>query len=207
MPEKPKERECILRKSIILTISTGTSLPIPAACESTKFSCNSSNLSPQDIVVLLKIAAKGNNKWLMKDLSAELNISASEISESLTRSVLAGLLADDKKKLMKTALLEFLQYGLAYVYPQHPGAIVRGMPTAYSAAPLSKSIISENPVVWSYAEGKYRGQAIEPLHPSVPVACMKDNKLYELLALTDALRIGKARERNSAIKELKERIC
>jgi hypothetical protein len=81
------------------------------------------------------------------------------------------------------------------------------MPTAYSAAPLSKSIISENPVVWSYAEGKYRGQAIEPLHPSVPVACMKDNKLYELLALTDALRIGKARERNSAIKELKERIC
>ncbi len=164
-------------------------------------------MRPHDIVVLLKIAAKGNNKWLMKDLSAELNISASEISESLNRSVLAGLLADDKKKLMKTALLEFLQYGLAYVYPQHPGAIVRGMPTAYSAAPLSKSIISENPVVWSYAEGKYRGQAIEPLHPSVPVACMKDNKLYELLALTDALRIGKARERNSAIKELKERIC
>jgi predicted transcriptional regulator len=164
-------------------------------------------MRPQDIVVLLKIAAKNNNHWLMKDLSAELNISASEISESLNRSVLAGLLSEDKKKLMKMALLEFLQYGLKYVYPQHPGAIVRGLPTAYSAAPLSKNIVSEEPLVWSYADGKKRGQAIEPLHPSVPAACMKDAKLYELLALTDALRIGKARERKMAMDALKERIC
>jgi hypothetical protein len=34
----------------------------------------------------------------------------------------------------------------------------------------------------------------------------KDVKLYELLALVDAVRIGRAREKEIAIKELKSRI-
>ena len=42
-----------------------------------------SGMRPHDIVVLLKIAAKEDQSWLMKDLSIELGISASEISESL----------------------------------------------------------------------------------------------------------------------------
>lgn len=42
-------------------------------------------MRPHDIVVLLKIAVKGDKSWLMKDLSFELGISASEISESLNR--------------------------------------------------------------------------------------------------------------------------
>jgi hypothetical protein len=163
-------------------------------------------MRPHDIVILLKIATKGKENWLMKDLSSELKISGSEISESLHRSFLAGLISSDKKKLMKTAILEFLQYGLKYTYPQQLGALVRGMPTAYSAPPLSEMIISEEPVVWPYAEGKVRGQAIDPLHPSLPLACLLDSKLYEMLALTDALRIGKARERKIAIEELKKRL-
>ncbi len=163
-------------------------------------------MRPHDIVVLLKIAAKGNQDWLMKDLAYELGISASEVSESLHRSTYAGLVSVDKKRLMKASLLEFLQYGLKYVYPQQPGAIVRGMPTAYSASPLSDVIESSDAVVWSYAEGTVRGQAIEPLHASVPKACLNDSKLYEMLALTDALRIGKAREKNIAMEELMKRI-
>ena len=43
-------------------------------------------MRPHDIVILLKIAAKGKTQWFMKDLSYELSISASEISESLNRS-------------------------------------------------------------------------------------------------------------------------
>ena len=166
-----------------------------------------SGMRPHDIVVLLKIAAKGKHPWLMKDLSHELSISASEITESLNRSRLGGLLSGEKKQLMKLALLEFLQYGLKYVYPQQPGALVRGLPTAYSAPPLSNEIISNEPIVWPYADGTVRGQAIEPLHPSVPKACSRDPKLYELLALADAMRIGKAREKKLAMEVLKERIC
>lgn len=165
-----------------------------------------SGMRPQDIVILLKIAAKKGQPWMMKDLSIELGISASEISESLNRSAYAGLLSNDKKKLMKLALLEFLEFGLKYVYPQQPGAIVRGLPTAYSAPPLSNVILSDDKIVWAYAEGTLRGQAIQALHPNVPKACLQDPYLYELLALTEVLRIGRARERKIALKELKSRI-
>lgn len=163
-------------------------------------------MRPHDLVILLKIASKGSSFWLMKDLAHEVKISASEISDSLGRSVYAGLLSSDKKKLMKAALLEFLEHGLKYVFPQHPGAIVRGIATAYSAPPLIHAIQSSEHVVWPYAEGTIRGQAIEALHPNVPAACLEDKDLYELLALADALRIGRKREKSLAIEELKKRL-
>jgi predicted transcriptional regulator len=165
-----------------------------------------SGMRPHDIVVLLKIAAKGDCSWRMKDLATELSISASEVSESLHRSAYAGLISADKKNLMSMSLLEFLQYGLKYVYPQHPGSIVRGMPTAYSAPPFNKEIVSKEAIVWPFADGKVRGQSLEPLYPSVPKACLQDSALYELLVLVDALRIGKARERAMAMEELKKRL-
>ncbi len=163
-------------------------------------------MRPHDIVILLKIVAKEDQPWLMKDLAQELKISGSEVTESLKRSALAGLISPDKKEVMISSLLDFLEFGLKYVYPQHPGSLVRGMPTAWSAPPLAKQIMSEEQIVWPYANGTVRGQAIEPLHPSVPLACQKDPKLHELLALTDAMRIGRARERNLAINALKDRL-
>lgn len=168
---------------------------------------NHSGMRPQDIVILLKIATLKDHHWLMKDIAYGLFISASEVSESINRSMIAGLIASDKKTLMKEALLEFLQYGIKYTYPQRPGAISRGIATAYSAEPLSQLINSSEPIVWPFAEGDIRGQAIEPLHPSVPKACLQDQDLYKLLAITDALRIGKSREREYAINELRKRIC
>ena len=166
-----------------------------------------SGMRPHDILVLLKIAAKGTQPWYMKDLSIELGISASEVSESLNRSAFAGLLTQDKTRLMHTALLEFLEHGLRYVYPQQPGALVRGMATAHSAQPLHDLIQSEEAYVWPFAEGTVRGQAIEPLHPKLPEACLKDPVFYELVALCDALRVGRAREKQLAVQELKNRIC
>lgn len=163
-------------------------------------------MRPHDIVILLKIASKGDLLWHMKDLASELGISASEVTESLNRSVQAGLISENKRMLMKGALLDFLKYGLKYVYPQQPGSIVRGIPTSHSAPPLNKEIVSDEVYVWPYAEGTMRGQSIVPLYKSVPQACMKDKKLYEFLALTDALRVGKARERNLAMEELEKRI-
>lgn len=166
-----------------------------------------SGMRPHDIVVLIKIAAKGDNHWMMKDLSYELGISSSEISESLNRSVIANLITPDKKKLMKLALLDFIEHGLSYVYPQSPGALVRGIKTAHSAPPLNEIIVSEEHYVWPYSEGDTRGQAIEPLHPKVPEASLKDPNFYALMALCDVLRVGRAREKKVAIEELKRRIC
>lgn len=165
-----------------------------------------SGMRPHDLVVLLKIASKVGKDWFMKDLAYELEISASEISESINRSVIAGLISMDKKTLKKMALLDFLKSGLRYVYPQQPGSIVRGIETAHSAPPLSTQIMSEEPFVWPFATGNVRGQAIEPLHPKIPEACLRDNRFYELMALADAIRVGKAREQKMAYEMIKERI-
>ena len=163
-------------------------------------------MRPHDIVILLKIAALKNKSWLAKDLAQSLNISASEVSESLNRSKLAGLLSGDKKRLMKANLLEFLEHGLRYVYPAEIGAIQRGMPTAHSAPPLNDYIFEDEFYVWPWAEGEERGQTIEPLHPGVPDACAKDPLLYQFLALTDTLRLGRVRERERAMKILHQHI-
>jgi hypothetical protein len=163
-------------------------------------------MSPHDIVILLKIVSYGDQPWYQTPLAEALGISQSEISKSLNRSKYAGLLAPNGKTVMKMALLEFLQYGLRYVFPIKPGAVVRGVPTSHSAKPLSDEIQSSEAYVWPYGKGTVRGHSIVPLYPSVPEAALKDAKLYELLALVDALRVGRARERELAVKELKKRL-
>lgn len=163
-------------------------------------------MSPHDIVILLKIVSYGNESWFQKPLADALGISQSEISKSLNRSKYAGLLAPNGKTVMRMALLEFLQFGLRYVFPIKPGPVVRGVPTSHSASPLKDDIQSSEAYVWAYGKGSVRGHSILPLYPSVPEAALKDAKLYELLALVDALRVGRAREKELAIKELKKRL-
>ena len=163
-------------------------------------------MSPLDVVVLLKIVSIGNQPWNQKPLAEELRMSQSEISKSIARSKYAGLLDPNGKKVRKLALIDFLQFGIAYVFPQHPGALVRGIPTAHSAPPLNQTIQSAEHYVWPSGKGKLRGQSIIPLYPSVVDAVQNDEKLHELLALVDAIRVGRAREREIAIKELKQRI-
>ena len=62
-------------------------------------------IRPQDVVILLKICILEGQHWFVKDVGFALGISQSEISESLNRSFLAGLLASDKRTVMKGALL------------------------------------------------------------------------------------------------------
>jgi len=84
--------------------------------------------------------------------------------------------------------------------------MVRGIPTSHSAAPLKKIIQSNENYVWPSAKGDMKGQAIMPLYKTLPEAALNDAKLYEMLSLIDAIRIGNARERQLAISELKKRI-
>ena len=164
------------------------------------------SISPIDIVILLKIIASKQNQWFQIQIADSLFISQSEISKSLNRSSYAGLYDPKGKKVMRKAFMELLQYGIRYVFPQQPGAIVRGVPTAHSAPPLDAIIQSEEKYVWPSGKGSARGQSIIPLYPSVVDAVKLDSLLHELLALVDVLRVGRARERELAIQELKKRI-
>jgi hypothetical protein len=163
-------------------------------------------LKPQDILMLLKIVSDNNPSWNQKPMAEDLGLSQSEVSEAVSRCKYAGLLDPKGKTVMKLSLLELLQFGVRYVFPQKPGAVVRGVPTSHSAVPLKNKIESTEHYVWPYAKGTVRGHSIIPLYSSVPEAALKDDKLYELLALVDALRVGRAREKELAIIEIKTRL-
>lgn len=163
-------------------------------------------MKPQDVVILLKIIALNSVNWQQKPLAESLKMSQSEVSQSVARSKYSGLLDGESKKVSRLAFMDFLQYGLALIFPQKPGPIARGIPTAHSAPPLNTHIQSNEIFVWPSAKGKVRGQSILPLYPSIVEAIESDEKFYQLLTLVDALRVGRARERKLAITELKLRI-
>lgn len=164
------------------------------------------NLKPQDIVILLKIISLGKKQWFHHTIANELGMSQSEVSQSLNRSKYACLIDGARKSVNKLALVEFLLHGIAFAFPQQPGAIVRGVLTAHSAEPLNKEIHSTEKYVWPYAKGKDRGQTIEPLYSTIVEASLKDRNLYELLTMVDAIRVGRVREKKIAKKELEKRI-
>ncbi len=165
-------------------------------------------IKPQDILILLKIIAMRQRPWRQVEIADELAISRAEVSNSLERCLQVGLIDEDKRTPHKAALLEFIQYGLKYVFAAKPGPMVRGILTAHAAPPLSSQIVSDQTeaYVWPWPEGEARGQEVEPLYPTVPRAIKGAPELYEMLALVDALRLGRVREQKIALEELKIRM-
>ncbi|HAE40813.1 MAG TPA: hypothetical protein DCG57_19585 [Candidatus Riflebacteria bacterium] len=167
-------------------------------------------LKPQDVVILLKLVAKSANAepWNFATLAKELCMSSSEVHAGFKRAIKSQLINPQTRAPNLSALSEFIVHGLRYVFPAERGEITRGLPTAHAAAPLKTNLIEDRdlPPVWPHPHGTTRGQAFLPLYESVSRAVETDPQLYELLALVDAIRGGRARERNLAIKELKHRL-
>lgn len=163
-------------------------------------------MKEQDLVILLKkLTSKGRGLSVRK-LSEELGMSASSVSDSLERCKQAQLIDRNKKRVNILALQEFLIHGVAYTFPAQAGRVGRGFPTYVSASPLKEQITAgADAYVWHDLHGTARGQQITPLYPSVPKAAQEDNELYELLVIVDALRMGRAREKEIAVNELNKR--
>lgn len=190
-------------------------------------------MKSQDILILLKLvsleqADESNlfissqeadesdvpvsDRYSARGLSAALGVSKTEVNASINRSVAVGMAIHDRissyPKANRKALFEFIVYGLKYVFPARPAEIVRGIPTAFAAPALKGELMSagEYIYVWPDAKGKEKGQSVLPLFKSVPMAVKKDPRLYEYLALVDAIRLGNPRESKVAIARLKERL-
>lgn len=163
-------------------------------------------MRPQDIAILIKIISNRNEAWQLSSLASSLFISISEISESLNRSKFAKLIDYEKKKINRHNLLEFLEHGIKYVFPQQPGSMVRGIPTAHAHPFLKKHFISDLNFVWPDPTGDIMGLLIEPLYPKLIHAAKSDDEFYKLMALIDVIRVGKIRESEFAITELKKQI-
>ena len=165
-------------------------------------------LKPQDVLVVLKLLSKESVGKSYAWLAEALGMSPSEVHAAVRRAAAAGLVSPDREPNAR-ALCEFVLHGLRYVFVAELGAVTRGFPTAYAAPPLSEQITpgQDLPPVWPDPDGPVRGEACQPLYPAAVGAARRDSALYELLALVDAVRIGRARERRLAEKLLRERIC
>lgn len=163
-------------------------------------------LKPQDVMVVLKLCTYMASRPPISVIANDLSMSPSEVHAAFKRLHLARLLhvpeLEDKPNI--SALEEFLLHGLKYVFPAEHGQVTRGVPTSFAAPPLKKEIAvgDDLPPVWPWPEGDTRGVGLKPLYKTAPGAALRDPSLYELLALVDAIRNGRARERKSAERHL-----
>ncbi|PWQ95657.1 hypothetical protein [Leucothrix pacifica] len=179
-------------------------------------------MKSQDIGLLLKLVSleeqetqSSNDReisYTARALEQETGISKSQVNLSINRCYDIGLLKKDRRsgvpRVNVRALEEFICYGLKYVFPAKAGVLTRGIPTAFAAPILSDKLMSAGdlPLVWPDAKGSTKGLSIEPLFKSATTAIQNDPKLYALLALVDAIRVGHPREANLAKQLLKEQL-
>lgn len=180
-------------------------------------------MQSQDIVILLKLAgleaqlrqpppdqSATFDPFALRNLEAALGISKTEVGASIQRSVAARLAikSNGRPKVNHRNLTEFVKHGLKYVFPAKIGAPQRGVATGFAAPMLEGQLVSSGADihVWPYAEGNQRGSTVAPLFKSVPEAALKDEHLYELLALVDAIRIGNQRESKLAQASFEKRM-
>ena len=160
----------------------------------------------QDLLLLLSLFADPRDRSRSYAAVGErLHLSASQVHAATKRLIEARLMKSDRDPRPR-AVLEFVMHGMRYVFPVQVGGVALGLPTAWSAPPMSGLVSSPDVVVWPYSKGSVQGYAVAPLHRVVPEIASDHADLYELLALVDCLRIGRARERRMAEQELSARI-
>ena len=168
-------------------------------------------LKPQDLFVVLKVAVTRVERPSYAGLAHELFMSASEVHAGVQRAVLSHLLEREQGVLIvnRASLREFLLCGVRYAFPAMEGPVARGLPTGVSAPPFHQSFEQADllPLVWPDIKGEVRGVSVCPLYPTVPAACRQDPKLYHVLTAFEALRGGRAREREFAKEVLIETLA
>jgi hypothetical protein len=157
-----------------------------------------------------QVSVTFSEKYTSRGLSRLLGISKTEVNASIKRSILTGLAKLDREtarpKANITAIKKFIINGLKYVFPAKTGGITRGIPTSFAAPVLKGKLMTagETIYVWPDPYGKSKGETVFPLHKGVPQAVRWDPKLYEFLALIDAVRLGLPREVKLAESILEE---
>ena len=158
-------------------------------------------LKPQDLLVVLKMLARGRDSaWTYNGLAVELGMSPSEVHAGVKRAIRARLARADGGSCPARPVVrpveEFVFYGVPHVFIPDQGGETRGIPTAWAAPLLRESLVggSAPPPVWPHPEGTSRGYEFSPLYRAAPEAALRDERLYNLLTLLDVFRMGRARE-------------
>jgi transcriptional regulator with XRE-family HTH domain len=161
-----------------------------------------------DIYVLVGLLAhRRPHGWTQAEFAASMGIPAPALTRALQRLAAADLWYKHERRVNLAGALDLLVHAVRYLAPPRFGPPTRGLPTAHAAPPLSAELYAESPLVWPDEEGGSHGPSLTPLHPAAPGASRRDPQIHEMLALVDALRVGRARERALAERLLRERAC
>lgn len=137
-----------------------------------------------------------------KNLAKELFISTAEVSHGMKRLRVSQFI-NQESSVSKEAVIEFLIHGLKYIFPAEFGTLGAGVPTAYAKPGFKYVRYKKDDVyVWPHPQGSERGVVLKPIYPTLPDACLQDDQLYTIAALTEMIRVGRAREKNIAAEEI-----
>lgn len=153
------------------------------------------------------VPVDGQGAASLEEPSGIYRVTRNRVRRAPADSSEGGASGDNPVRVHSQNLAEFALHGAKYAFPGIRMPLAVGVPTSHSA-PAFAGVFAPGSTdfVWPHPNGSVRGIGVEPLHPAVPFAAMQDPRLYELLALFDALRVGKARERNMAMERLRLQI-
>jgi hypothetical protein len=156
---------------------------------------------PFDIVVALRLTEAAGTYAL---LAEELDVVPSQVHLAVRRLTAAGLLRAGARSTNARALHELLVHGIRYLYPASKGPLATGIPTAYSAPPLSADVDALDVLVWPAPlhPAAVQGFTLVPLYRAAHTLLARSPRTYQLLAVTDALRLGDAAVRAIAADRL-----
>ena len=160
-----------------------------------------SRTAPFDIVLSLRLLQPAGT---LVQLAEELTAVPSQVHASLVRLARAGLLRPNARATNARALGEFVIHGVRYAFPAQRGELTVGVPTAYSAPPLSSDFDATDVLVWAAPRhaGAVQGFSVVPLYPGAITLAERSPATYLLVAMVDALRIGDPRVRLVARQRL-----
>jgi DNA-binding Lrp family transcriptional regulator len=160
-------------------------------------------MMPIDLVVALALALADASETY-QELAKELGISPSTAFDAVQSLQRTGMLRAGSRQPNNTELRNFLVHGAKHAFPALLGREARGVPTAHSGPVLKDLFDSSKPIVWPSPKGTVRGTSLTPLYPKAVELPKRSPRLYQVLALIDALRVGQARERNAARNAIDE---
>lgn len=157
----------------------------------------------------------------VRGLGSSLGVSKTEVSASLRRCIDNNLLIlmnsstnslisliDSDWNVNKKALFELIKYAIPYLYPPKQLGLDYGVLTGFAAPVLKDELTSAGTsiYIWPSEYGTAFGQVLEPIYKTVAFASTHDQFVYNCFALIDAYRLGKAREKDIAIKLIEKEI-
>ncbi len=160
-------------------------------------------ISQSDVAIAVFLAE--HPEATFESIASTLSISLSTAHTGVGRLRESQIMLPDGRRVNRSALLEFIEHGLRYVFPVAPGRLVRGVPTAHSGPVLADAITADEQYVWPSPHGTAHGHAITPLIPRAAELAQREPGTYAALSLVDAVRVGRARERKLACEALRAR--